>query len=655
MGGVIQLDPVDADAFALDDEDEELRRAALATMAAGGLPAEAPPNPPAAAMRRTPSGAQVFTGGPPPPDPITAARGADDIYGGTWGEIPPAAPPALPQQGGMGRALAQPPAPMPRPVAPRGEPGMGRALGDPGAQHTIPPEARERVRALLAQQQQQGRPNPPPDRQVMAEARPNAPGRQPRDYTAEDVGDAIARPFRALGAGLTAASGRTPQRRPGFRERAEQSDARQAAEARTQGLHDRQMADRDASAGLARDRLDLDRQRFEAGEERAGESLALTREREERLARESAARADVAGQLAQRRIRAMDSDEAREAAMDDPASEPSQISQMALRTALAGYPAEARQRLAEQLGRDPDEAIGEMSMRAADQLRRDLPQMFRDVTHRRPGSGRGRGSGGARSPNATPRAQWGTAEDPLVAAAIEAGVNPDLARQMASEGGGGRSSPRARLQAQVMSAETTRTRRDQQVEETHRVPGYVRRPDAPVLGQREQQIARQTAIADHEFTRVAAQLERDLGGLSAAERAQAVMGLGGERAQRVVHGLEVLRTQLRVINNAGNSMGAQQMAEHSMPGLDQRTTANAILANVRAARAVKHQYVAALMETLGYDRAPSGGGGGPRRPTAPAGGPGGDMVRVRHPDGRTGRIPRDRLSAAQARGFEVLP
>lgn len=630
--------------FVDEDEDERARREALAAMERAGL----------AAGGREPEvrGSTRFPpGSVPTPDPVTASRGAEDIWGGAWGDVPAeAAEPvdmdltrdpevlaladrAVSPREAWGRALQDPRRQVARgPEQPVVTPPARRATAVPVStdpQHEIPDQrteaARERVRALLA---------------TRAVGDQNTPQR--RDYTGEDVADAVATPFRALGRALQAAAGRTPTRGPGFADRARVRDAQlDAAEA--------QRTDRDRDAGMARDRLQLDRDRFEAGEARAADQLDLVRERDAQRFAESQARSEVAAQLAQRRIRSMESEEARTAAMDAPDSDVSRLGQLALRTAIAGYPSEARQRLVEQLGIDDlDAHIGGLSMREADQLRRDLPAMFRDLAHRR-GGGTGRGgggAGGARGGGGVPRGQWGTDSDPVVEAAQAQGLDPALARSMATD-------PRTRrqLQAQVSSAALSRDRqaaaagqRQDRTDREHAIPGWDRAPDAPQLSPQERRSLRDMSSADAAFNRATRELERDLGEVTVAERAAAVMGLGGERTRRIQANLTLMRTQIGQINRLGVSLGARESLEHEVPDLTARTTVDSLLSNIRALRHAKHNYVLDTMRSNGYRPASRSEGQG-----------GGQTVRVRAPDGRIFRMPADRVEAARSRGYEVVP
>lgn len=153
-------------------------------------------------------------------------------------------------------------------------------------------------------------------------------------------------------------------------------------------------------------------------------------------------------------------------------------------------------------------------------------------------------------------------------------------------------------------------------ESRERIPGWTRTADAPRLGARSAD-AREIATADDEFERAIARIERVSQRLGPTARLEALVGAAPQDYRELEHSLEVIRTQLRRINDAGSSLGAQHQAEVSIPGLTQVPTVQALLNNIRAAYAVKHDYVVAAMRSAGYERerggaahGDAGGGGG---------------------------------------------
>lgn len=216
---------------------------------------------------------------------------------------------------------------------------------------------------------------------------------------------------------------------------------------------------------------------------------------------------------------------------------------------------------------------------------------------------RGRGGGGGGARGTVPREVMGTAEDPLVVEAVRLGTPQAVAMDMAADARGGRSSGRSRLQQMVAREGVDRGR----IDTGSQVPGWVQGEGAPILSPTERATIRSVSIADGEFRRAVARIERNLAELGLGERITGRLGLGSERYQETQHAIEVVRNQLRQISDMGQSLGAQRAIEHSVPDLNANTTADAILRNVRAAQRVKHDYVLSLMESYGYH--PDAGGG----------------------------------------------
>lgn len=440
--------------------------------------------------------------------------------------------------------------------------------------------------------------------------------------------DAVRRVFHAIGGGLRAAAGGAPSAfRSGERELQQRRDA---------GLQQRRGEQREDAA-----RADVQAERAEARAEQG----ALRREQmslHQQQLDQQAQRLDMQGMTAEEHRRAARAEleqRARERTQRADASSPISASyQDTMRTRIATYRATGQRALAESLERlFPEGRLPTMSAEALTPILErtgGLPQ-----THLRGRSGGGGGSGAA-----TPRRVWGTDDDPLVQAAVEAGTDVRAARESASTPQGRRT-----LAASLNRADVSQERVDELQEETTRLPGYVRREGARRLSRQESTDALRISQADREFNAMIANLERDLARLTLAERAAGGLRQGSESYQRIQHSLDVMRTQFRQINNMGNSLGSQELVEHQFPDLSQGVSAAAILANARAARDVKHAYVTAVLDTLGY--APDGGrgghGGGGHGGGAPAASSGAQF-RVTSPDGRT--VVRDEAWASRFRG-----
>jgi hypothetical protein len=584
-----------------------------------------------------------------------------------------------------------PPAPLP-PAAPMGpqEGAYPPAGGEIGAEaQAMPGQLRERLAAALRARQAQPEASTPPPQaaqpggsEVPPQQSAEAPASRPEpDYTGADWSDALRRPFHAIGAALTAATGgRAPAMRSARdRQRAEyeaavQRDERQAGATSGRDIAERRMALAEQQADDQYD--DREAQREDRASQRSMQERAL--ELREALEERRMALAEQQGQMAmqvsQARLGQIESEAERERAAGDPTSEPSRLARVGIRTALAGYPAEARERLEQQFGgADTLEGVigeeGTLTAGMAPRLMQELHQMFRDLSHRRTAArGGGGGRGGARRADAAPvgaetdAAAYGTDEDPLVREAIRFGLNADLARQMARDTSGGRSSGRRRLQSQVATESAQRGRLAQYAI----IDGWERDPsNATLLTPGESRDLNRVTVADREFSANVTELERLLTGLGADERVAGRFRTGSEAYYEVQHRLEVIRNQLRQISQMGNSLGAQQAIEHAVPSLDDNVTAGSILRNVRAAYRTKNDYVTALLGNYGYTRRGGGGGhggghgggggGGGRGRAAPQPQPQtGGTVRVRLPDGRIGTIPRANLQRATAAGAQEV-
>jgi hypothetical protein len=268
-----------------------------------------------------------------------------------------------------------------------------------------------------------------------------------------------------------------------------------------------------------------------------------------------------------------------------------------------------------------DEDISQLSAQQADQIVRET---MRD-TRRGAGGGRGTGNGtGLTNPDVgVPRQQWGSGADPLVGAYLEAfpDADPDVVRMQAAQSGSSSRTGRNALLAQLNSANRMQGQTRWTQERRGRIPGWERdEATAPQLNDTAFNRVRNIALADQEFNSVLGQLEEDLAGIGLGDRVSERLGQGSGRAQRVEHALDVIRNQLRQVNDMGMSEAAQEEMRHAIPGLSANVTAGAILRNARAAYAVKHRYVQAALQQAGYRSAGGGGHGGGA---------------VRSPDGRT--------------------
>ena len=584
---------------------------AAPTAAPMGPPGQppAPPSPPSAGV-----------GGPPesPPDPygqrLATLRGVSppgQRFGYNMGAPPPAQAPPPPQTPGAPPPMQGPPS---RPADVLAQTPLQRigAMKSAGAPAAAPPSA--------------------------------APARAAPDYTGVDIADAFAAPFRGLARGLQRFGGGSPgARQPTWGEQARARD-RQASQAETAATRatsaDRLAALRaqrdDRSLGLRERSLDsLDADRRERARLSAERNATLREGQVGRLG-VSQSRADTAAGVAGARQASTEQQTEERSALREAGSTDSQTARTALRTSLAGYGPEARARLAREMGvEDLDAAIGpDGSLTATDAraLMTRFPQMFRGMTHRRGGGGSG-GGGRGRAP-AAGSGEW-TQErtDGLVRAAVALGMAENVARGMAEDPGrGGGRSPRARLQGMVGRGGMSQGQRRRQRDRRHTIPGYVHRGETE-LDAGTLRSVRNVATADQEFRSAIEIIERETEGLGTGERLVGVGGVGSERYQQVQHAMGVIRTQFGVLNNVGQSLGAQDRLEHEFPDLSDRTTVGAILNNVRAARTVKHAYVTSLMNIAGFDPAEGGGGhggGGSRVTSTPSqpGGPGGVRFRI---------------------------
>jgi hypothetical protein len=457
--------------------------------------------------------------------------------------------------------------------------------------------------------------------------------------------------LHALGAGLTAASGRAPtpyrsrgdelqqQRDRGMRDTraAEMQDL-----ARNDALDERRLTREGAAQNRAAQEA-MRREQMERQDQRHAESMGmqdrrLMREEEDAETRRSRASSAIARAAEDRQQ------------MADPTSLQSRAAQQQMRQRIEVYRATGNDGLADSLER----VLGNVEQRNAFELQRllgsegGLPSVtLRDPRRRGAGSG-GPSAASAPASVALRPTQYGTDEDPLVGEAERLlGMRHALAVEAA--GAGGRT--RQQLLARVAAAGNA----DQTQEETTRLPGFTRREGARRLSAGESRRALDIAQADREFIGVIEIAEDGLARLTPAERAAGALRQGSEAYQRIQHAIDVARNQFRQINDMGNSLGSQEIVEHQFPSLSDGVSGAAILANLRAARDVKHAYVAAVLDTLGYEAAEGGGhGGGGRGSRGAADAPAAARMVLVTPPAGTGRPPR-RMTAEQAERFRGQP
>lgn len=599
----------------------------------GGAEPEVPPAPASTPMQLEPVDPAVGYGAPPAapmpesePQAPAAMAPAEEAEG-----------PSVVASESPSPVQAAPPAPAVPPAPP------SSALGAPPMGAPPPEGPRAELEQLLSARLAQ-RPLPSA---TPADAGPI----QAPDFTGADVSDAIRRPLHALANAFRAAGGRPSAP---FRSEREAMERRLAQERRALARESKQ----EDQLALARERLALDRDRLDLDREDRAERREISRAMQEGRLDVARDRADIARRAAELRSEGLGEQEAlrrarREAleyelttarAMRDPASPESASARAELMAEL--------DTLRDEIGFDPPPAVREMlSAASGEQVQRYRETLIRSGVLRprtsRRGGGGGRGARQSEQLGDVPPEILGTDEDPLVREAVRLGMNPAVARDMARDTRKGRAAGRTRLQSLVGTQSFQRGRlRDHAI-----IAGWERDPNATLLTPSESRALNRIATADREFEAAANALQRLLGELSAGERVTGRFRVGSERYYEIQHRLDVIRNQMRQISDMGNSLGAQEELRHMVPNLDDNVTARAILNNVRAAQRTKRDYVLAIMGNYGYRPAREGGqGGGQRRSTSTSP----DTVRVRHPDGRTGTIPRANLERALSAGFEEV-
>lgn len=535
--------------------------------------------------------------------------------------------------------LQQPPQPDGAQWPPAG--AQAPAAGVPGLGD---PRVRERLQQLL-----QARRQAPQQAQSPAPARPTAidagqpgarAGGEP-DFTGADLSDAIRRPLHAIASALRVAGGSAPLP---FRSERAQTEARLREQRETDAQQQQQ--------GMALERLGMQREEMDARrEDRALDREDRTADRDlrqslsERQMQLAEQRASVAMEMSRAQLGRIQSEAERDAAADDPASEPSRTARLALRTALAGYPPEARQRLAEQMGvEDLDAALGPdgtLSQRAADTLMRSMPSMFRDTTNRRGGGARragggGGGGGAALEALSTPPEGWQGSPEQWAALSVRdrrAAVR-SLGVRTPARGAGGEGNDGTEVIPGVMA-----TTRDTVEVRAARAALRDARAQSAALGTIDE-IARRygsQAVVDP-------RIEAELVGPT-----QAMMAMVATLRNTGVINPSEAPTIEAAIPNPRNfrqmTLGEVQRRINSFRTLiEQRITGHLATIGVDDAG----QREATQFLRTGRTRARAQRGGGDSQPTA-------DTVRVRHPDGRTGTIPRANLERARQAGFEEVP
>lgn len=541
---------------------------------------------------------------------------------------PAAASPHPTAAGGSPSIMQMEPMTFPAPPA-QSPPGaqqqnLGRQLGDP--RQPTPPEAPERPPEVSQSDSPRGK---------LARLLTNRQQQPNRDYTGVDVADAVASPFRGLARGLIRASGHSPGPSQTWGQQARARDRQSDQDALRSQQAQAQLRNQGTDRDLALRRLAMQERGQASLEEHRNRMDARLDEQSERQASTAEVRARAGMAVARARVQAMRSEAEREAAALDPASEPSQMAQLALRTALSGYPADARQRLQEQLGVSSlDEHIAGLNMRAAEQLMGDLREMFRDLAHRRGG----RGGGGTNIARTPPEWFAGT---------------PDEWRRLGATG------QRQEIQRHLHPRPSD-AGDDGRIEIA---PGVYSSLDR-LRGSDAAQLARGISTARAQSANI-----RGIGEI--ASRYPVGANINPQARAELTPRLTIARGMVATLGQTGVINATEVPTINAAlpnPADLEQMTFGTFQARMRSWQRILEERVRADLETNGVDEAGvnrvlswlrgSGGGGGsrPQTSTAPsrAGGPQSDRVRVRHPDGRSGSIPRERLEAARAAGFEVV-
>lgn len=540
--------------------------------------------------------------------------------------------------------------------------GAGAIPGPPASMAGTPPTAGPAgpgiasqlgVPSPLAPPGPDGPPGTPPSSEEVL-ARLRAAGEVPEegpDYTGLDVLDAIMNPIQRIGRAAQVLAGMRPTP---IRMRGQEARARDAA-----------LADRARGRELQQGQLDLQRNQMETNAATRREALA-SREREAQRDRDFRAPLQEAQVLHQRAVARrnailgqyqLEGIERSSARSIDARNE--------VRGMLAQLDPEFRRRFEEQYQAQYGESVqalvgptGHLTAETAEDLREDIrqahSQFLRDrnagrARRRRRGSGGGGGGGGGgqsltelgppseyRPDDPLREERWralgrtragqgaqarfvgqnqtqlsvdwermGTDEDPemrryevLRAQGYFSDVDREsMASRLRGLAGGTHRQGRYGVRETAVREITEQMRRMR----AEQIPGWARTENTPPLD-RDVQELRRINWADIEFHRAVVALRHDLPQIDWGDRARLWIRQGRPRAQRVQHNLNIIRNQLRRLNEQGHSLGAQHMTADDIPNLNSVSSAQAILDNIEAAYSVKRQYVDGVFESVGYIR-----------------------------------------------------
>lgn len=663
-----ELDRMEAEAREVGDR----YRASLHTDAPSGG-AHPPPASPASAatsadeprtMRLEPVDPAVGYTAPPPPATLRAPHPDAEAYGAAtdadpvlpghrrpsgadpnaeiWGEATDADP-VLPGQPGPGARASQSlgdPAfrapPRPRQagaefVDPSGPEFVDPTAGGPArpsAQLADPSPRAQLERILRARQAQRAAPSPAP-----AEPEP--------DFTGADWNDALRRPLHAIGNALLAASGRSPTP---FRSERAQIEARMAREAGQQSEQAESAADR----ALAERRMALQERQAATQAELGRERNQISRDMQAGRLDVSRDRADIARRAAELRAQGLGESEAyararREAlefelstrqAMRDPASPASQSARASLMAEL--------DTLRDEVGFDPPPQVRAMLERASgEQIRRYRETLMesgvlRPRTHRRGGAGGGGGlSPETRAALNTPPMGWTGSEDQW--RALSLGARRDAIEELGTRAPGrGASGAGGEVGTEILPG----------------IRSPIHMPASEARGLRDG-IAEAGASAAN--IRGLASVHERYGGLGARisreAQAEIVPRLTIARAMVAsMGGTGVINpTEVPNINAALPDPGDLTSMTFGTFNSRMRTWQDLLESKVRAklaSRGVDDAGINRAIQIIRTGSFSSGGdsGGSSQQPRV-------DTARVRHPDGRTGTVPRANLQRALDAGF----
>lgn len=540
---------------------------------------------------------------------------------------------------------------LPGRVAPGTPPS--RSLGDPAlndpappppspAQQLDDPSPRAELERLLSARLAQ-RPSSPPSAQPAVAGATPAP-----DFTGADVSDAIRRPFHAIANALRAAAGRPSAP---FRSERAQTEARIAREQAAEADRARQQD----QLALARERLAMDAEDRAARRELEAERNAISREMQSGRLDVAQERADIARRAAELRAEGASEEEAlrrarREAlefelgtarAMRDPASPESQSARAALFAEL--------DTLRDEIGFDPPPAVRQMLEAAnGEQIQRYRETlirsgMLRPRTARRGGAGGGAGmSPEVRAALDAPPEGWTGSEDQWRALPLRdrRQVIERLGTRAPGRGAGGEGEGGTEI-----------------------LPGVHSPMDLPASEAQALRAGVADAAASAANIRELGTLHQRYGGLQSR--------INPSAQAEIVPRLTIARGMVATLGNTGVINPSEVPAINAaLPdpsnlasmtfgtfGDRMRAWQSLLESRVRgqlAARGVDDAGINRVLATIRTGSWSQGGGrgqpqrSGGQRQQRP------DTVRVRHPDGRTGTIPRANLRRALDAGFEEV-